>query len=227
MSAVTHPQVDFGEGAATLAERAYTRLREEIIRVELAPGTLLRDDDLMARMGIGRTPVREAVQRLHSDGFVTILPRRGTLVSEINITDLAAIYEVRMRLESWASQLAAQRVTDADRAEIEGLLAELAVLTSDEGFGPLLELDRRVHRFVYRCAKNQYLAKTLDLYHDLSLRILHIAMKRYPSLTPSLEDVVHEQSTVLSAIARGDAETAERVAISHIAKFEGAIRRVI
>jgi DNA-binding GntR family transcriptional regulator len=211
----------------SLVDRAYLVLREEIIRVELAPGTLLRDDDLMARMGIGRTPVREAVQRLHSDGFVTILPRRGTLVSEINITDLAAIYEVRMRLESWASQLAAQRATAEDRAEIEGLLAELAEVTSEDGFGPLLELDRRVHRFVYRCAKNQYLAKTLDLYHDLSLRILHIAMKRYPSLTPRLEDVVHEQSMVLSAIARGDEETAERVATSHISKFEGAIRQVI
>ena len=153
MSAVTHPQTDLADGGATLAERAYMRLREEIIRVELPPGTLLRDDDLMARMGIGRTPVREAVQRLHSDGFVTILPRRGTLVSEINITDLAAIYEVRTRLESWASQLAAQRVTPADRSEIEGLLAELAAVTSEQGFNPLLELDRRVHRFVYRCAK--------------------------------------------------------------------------
>ena len=149
----------------------------------------------MARMGIGRTPVREAVQRLHSDGFVTILPRRGTLVSEINITDLAAIYEVRRHLESWASQLAAERVTDADRGEIAGLLDALAAVSADDGFQPLLDLDRRVHRFVYRCAKNAYLAKTLDLYHDLSLRILHIAMSRYPSLTPRLEDVVHEQRT--------------------------------
>jgi DNA-binding GntR family transcriptional regulator len=225
MGSVTQP--DFGAGAVTLADRAYARLREEIIRVELPPGTLLRDDDLMARMGIGRTPVREAVQRLHSDGFVTILPRRGTLVSEINITDLAAIYEVRRHLESWASQLAAQRVTDADRREIAGLVAELDAVTADDGFQPLLDLDRRVHRYVYRCAKNAYLAKTLDLYHDLSLRILHIAMSRYPSLTPRLEDVVHEQRTVLEAIARGDGDTAEQVAVGHIAKFERAIREVI
>jgi DNA-binding GntR family transcriptional regulator len=227
MGAVTQPQLELGPGAATLAERAYMRLREEIIRAELPPGTLLRDEDLMQRMGIGRTPVREAVQRLHSDGFVTILPRRGTLVTEINITDLAAIYEVRMRLESWASQLAAQRVMPQDRPEIEGLLSELAAVTSEEGFEPLLELDRRVHRFVYRCAKNQYLAKTLDLYHDLSLRILHIAMARFPALTPKLEDVVHDQSIVLEAIARGDEATAERVAVAHIAKFERAIRQVI
>ena len=225
MQLVTQP--DFGAGAVTLAERAYARLREEIIRVELAPGTLLREDDLMARMGIGRTPVREAVQRLNSDGFVTILPRRGTLVSDINITDLAAIYEVRRRLESWASQLAAERVTDADRGEIAALLDALAAVSADAGFQALLDLDRRVHRFVYRCAKNAYLAKTLDLYHDLSLRILHIAMSRYPSLTPRLEDVVHEQRMVLEAIGRGDGETAERVAVAHIAKFERAIREAI
>jgi DNA-binding GntR family transcriptional regulator len=225
MQPVTQP--DLAASALTLADRAYARLREEIIRVELPPGTLLRDDDLMARMGIGRTPVREAVQRLHSDGFVTILPRRGTLVSEINITDLAAIYEVRRHLESWASGLAAERVTDADRGDIAELLDALAAVAAHDGFQPLLDLDRRVHRFVYRCAKNAYLAKTLDLYHDLSLRILHIAMSRYPSLTPRLEDVVHEQRMVLEAIGRGDADTAERVAVAHITKFERAIREVI
>jgi DNA-binding GntR family transcriptional regulator len=223
MSAVTAP----ADTTATLAELTYLRLREEIIRVDIAPGTLLREDTLMARMNVGRTPVREAIQRLHSDGFVTILPRRGTLVSEINITDLAAIYEIRTRLESWASRLAAERLVDADRGELGTLLDELAAVTSEDGFEPLLDLDRRVHRFVYRSAKNHYLAKTLDLYHDLSLRILHIAMKRYPMLTPRLEDVVHEQRTVLEAIARGDGDTAERVATAHISKFESAIRQVI
>ena len=77
MHAVSRPETLFDERGATLADRAYLRLREEIIRVELAPGTLLRDEDLMTRMQIGRTPVREAVQRLHSEGFVTILPAAG------------------------------------------------------------------------------------------------------------------------------------------------------
>ena len=108
-----------------------------------------------------------------------------------------------MRLESWASQLAAERVTEEDRGEIRMLVDGLTAVSGDDGFGALLDLDRRVHRFVYRCAKNAYLARTLDLYHDLSLRILYIAMKRYPSLTPRLEDVVHEQRTVLEAIGRG------------------------
>lgn len=210
----------------TLAERAYVDLREEIIDVRLPPGTLLREDELMQRLGVGRTPVREAVQRLQRDGFVTVIPRRGTLVSEISITDLAAIYEVRKKLESWASRLAAERAGEPDREEARGLLEELNALKADD-YETLLSVDRRIHRFVYRATRNPFLAETLDQYHNLSLRILHVAMKRYPPLTPRLDDVVHEQQTVLDAILRGDGATAERVAIEHITTFERAIREVI
>jgi DNA-binding GntR family transcriptional regulator len=216
-----------GDGLSSLADRAYLHLREEIIRVELRPGTLLREDELRDRLGVGRTPVREAIQRLQRDGFVTIIPRRGTLVSEITITDLAAIYEVRKHLESWASRLAAQRATDDDRHAAEQLIGELEALTAQDGYEALLALDRRIHRYIYRCTKNPFLAETLDRYHNLSLRILHVAMKRYPTLTPSLHDVVHQQRTVLDAVCRGDGDTAERVAIAHISTFERAIREVI
>jgi DNA-binding GntR family transcriptional regulator len=215
------------DGLPSLADRAYLHLREEIIRVELRPGTLLREDELRHRLGVGRTPVREAIQRLQRDGFVTIIPRRGTLVSEITITDLAAIYEVRKHLESWASRLAAERATDDDRRAAEQLIGELEAHTAQDGYEALLALDRRIHRYVYRCTKNSFLAETLDRYHNLSLRILHVAMNRYPTLTPRLDDVVHQQRTVLDAVCRGDGDTAERVAIEHISTFERGIREVI
>jgi DNA-binding GntR family transcriptional regulator len=211
----------------SLAERAYVDLREEIIDVSLPPGTLLREDELMQRLGVGRTPVREAVQRLQRDGFVTVIPRRGTLVSEISITDLAGIYEVRKKLESWASRLAAERALEEDRVAARALLAELEALTAHDDYATLLAADRRIHRFVYRATKNPFLAETLDQYHNLSLRILHVAMKRYPPLTPRLDDVVAEQRMVLDAVCRGDGDTAERVAIEHISTFERAIREVI
>ena len=222
------PEPAIDERGATLADRAYLRLREEIIRVDLAPGTLLRDDDLMARMGIGRTPVREAVaaaalRRLRHD------PRRAAGRSCPRSTSPIWPRSTKCGCASspgprgWPPSGS----HPSDRGEIAVLVEALGAVSADDGFGTLLDLDRRVHRFVYRCAKNAYLARTLDLYHDLSLRILYIAMKRYPSLTPRLEDVVHEQRTVLEAIGRGDAETAERVAVAHIAKFEGAIRQVI
>jgi DNA-binding GntR family transcriptional regulator len=228
MSATT-PDLDTAtvDGEATsLADRAYVQLREEIITAALAPGTLLREEELTGRLGLGRTPVREAIQRLRREGYVTILPRRGTLVSEISITDLAAIYEVRTRLESWGARLAAERAGAADRQEAEQLLTALEAVRADD-YEELLRTDRRIHRFAYRCAKNPFLAETLDHYHNLSLRILHLAMRRYPALTPQLDDVVHDQRALLEAIGRGDGDAAERVAAAHISTFERAIRGVI
>jgi DNA-binding GntR family transcriptional regulator len=104
---------------------------------------------------------------------------------------------------------------------------DLAALTAHDDSAALLTVDRRIHRFVYRTTKNPFLAETLDLYQNLSLRILHVAMQRYPPLTPRLDDVVIEQRTVLDAICRGDGATAERVAIEHISTFERAIREII
>jgi DNA-binding GntR family transcriptional regulator len=215
------------DGVLSLADQAYLRLREEIITVALAPGTLLRDEELTRRVGAGRTPVREAVQRLSRDGFVTIIPRRGTLVSEINITDLAAIYEVRARLESWAARLAAERAGPADRAEARALLDELAAMVPNEAYEALLRLDRRIHRFTYRCAKNAFLADTLDQYHNHSLRILNVAMRRFPNLTPRLDDVVREQRRLLEGIVEGDGAAAEKAAADHVRTFEREIRKVI
>jgi DNA-binding GntR family transcriptional regulator len=211
----------------SLADATYVRMREEIIRAELPPGALLRDEELTERLGVGRTPVREAIQRLRREGYVTTLPRRGSLVTQISITDLAAIYEIRIRLESWAARLAAERASNEDHLEAQLLVRELQAIPAQGGYEALLATDRRIHRFVFRCARNPYLAETLDHYHNLSLRILHVAMERYPTLTPRLEDVVREQRALLMAICRGDADTAERVAISHISSFERQIREII
>jgi DNA-binding GntR family transcriptional regulator len=216
-----------GDGQGSLADKAYVQLREAIIRVDLAPGSVLREDELMRWAGAGRTPVREAIQRLHRDGFVTIIPRRGTLVSEINITDLAAIYEVRAHLESWAARLAAERAGDSDHDTAAGLIAELEALRADDGYEPLLTTDRRIHRFAYACARNGFLAQTLDQYQNLSLRILHVAMKRYPTLTPRLDEVVHDQRMLLQAIMDNDGPAAERAAAQHVLTFEREIRQVI
>src|SRR4051794_1633834 len=219
-------QPDLDDTVLSRADYAYLRLREDVITAELPPGTVLREEELMQRVGTGRTPVREAIQQLIRDGFVTVISRRGTFVSAINLTDLAGIYEVRVHLESWEARLAAERLTDQERVVAESLIGELDALTADDGHEPLLALDRRIHRFVYSCGKNEYLAETLDQYHNLSLRIIHFAMKRYPTLTPSLDQVVHDQRTLLTALVRGDGDLAETTAREHVMKFETAIRKL-
>src|ERR1700735_4578935 len=105
-----------------LADRAYAELRDRIVTLGIAPGAPIDEDQLGSELGIGRTPVREAIKRLALENLVTVFPRRGTFASEINITDLADISDVRTQLEGHAALRAAQRITPARRAEVEELL---------------------------------------------------------------------------------------------------------
>ena len=220
-------ELDYVEADPTLTKRTYVRLREDIITTRLAPGTLLREADLMRRLDVGRTPVREALQRLQRDGFVVVIARRGTFVSKIDISDLTAIYEARARIESWATRLAAERLREPERREAQDLIGTLKAITAPLELDALLALDRRIHRFIYRSAKNPYLFETLDHYHDLSLRILYVAMRRFPALMPGLDRVLHEQTLMLEAVCRGDSEAAERIALNHVLSFEEDVRKII
>jgi DNA-binding GntR family transcriptional regulator len=220
-------ELDYVELDPTLAERTYLKLREDIITIRLQPGALLRETELMRRLNVGRTPVREALQRLQHDGFVVVIARRGTFVSKIDISDLTAIYEARARIESWATRLAAERLREPERREARQLIDELKAFPAPAELEPLLVLDTRIHRFIYRSAKNRYLFETLDHYHNLSLRILYVAMRRFPALMPGLDKVLHEQTLMLEAVCRGDGEAAERIALDHVLSFEEDVRKVI
>ncbi len=103
-----------------------SELRDRIVTLRIAPGAPIDEDLLGRELEMGRTPVREAIKRLALENLVTVFPRRGTFASEINITDLAHISDVRMQLEGHAAYRAAERITDAQRAELDELLDELA-----------------------------------------------------------------------------------------------------
>lgn len=218
---------EYADQEATIADRTYVRLREEIITTALPPGTLLRETELMDRLDAGRTPVREALQRLQRDGFVVVSARRGTFVSKVDITDLTAVYEARARIESFATRLAAERLREYERLEAMALVDELKNTTGPMELNEILALDRRVHRFIYRAAKNPYLLETLEHYHNLSLRILYVAMKRFPVLVPRLEDVLREQILMLQAVCSGDGDGAEKMSMNHVLSFEVEVRKII
>ncbi len=206
-----------------LADRAYAELRDRIVTLRIAPGAPIDEDALGAELEMGRTPVREAIKRLALENLVTVFPRRGTFASEINITDLAYISDVRSQLEGHAAYRAAQRITEAERVELAGLLQELADSEGSEDLSELMSVDTRVHRFIYRCAGNPYLEDTLARYFNLSLRIWYLVIDRLPHLFAR----VHEHEDVLRAIDAGDADAARDILAEHIATFEREIRAVL
>jgi DNA-binding GntR family transcriptional regulator len=206
-----------------LADRAYAELRDRLVTLRIAPGEPIDEDLLGGELGIGRTPVREAIKRLALENLVTVYPRRGTFASEINITDLAYVSEVRVQLEGLAAERAAQHATPAQRAEAEQLIAELQRSRGSDDTAALMELDTRVHRFVYQAAGNPFLEATLARYFNLSLRIWYVVLDRLPHLFAR----VHEHGELLRAIVASDHERARAVVGEHISTFDDEIRSVL
>jgi DNA-binding GntR family transcriptional regulator len=206
-----------------LADRAYAELRDRLVTLRIPPGAPIDEDRLGEELQMGRTPVREAIKRLALENLVTVFPRRGTFASEINITDLAHISDVRVQLEAHAAYRAAERINGAQQAQLEELLAELGHSQGSDDVERLMALDARVHRFIYRCAANPYMEETLGRYLNLSLRIWHLVIDRLPHLFVH----VHEHDDVLHAIAAGEAQRAREILAAHVVTFEREIRAVL
>ncbi|MDH3520047.1 MAG: GntR family transcriptional regulator [Myxococcales bacterium] len=204
-----------------LSERAYAALRDRLVTLEIPPGAPIDEDALTRELGVGRTPVREAVRRLVLEGLVVVYPRRGTFASAINITSLSDITDVRTVLEAHAAARAASLADPADVDEARALVAELEAL--DVGQEQMIELDARIHRFVYRCCRNPYLTQDLDRYLNMSLRIWHLTSDRLPPLA----DRVREHRDLLEAICRGDADAARRIAGEHVNAFAAEMRAAL
>ena len=170
---------------------------------------------------MGRTPVREALRRLALEGLIVVYPRRGTFASSVNITSLSDISDVRAQLEPHAAERAARLADAGDRRELDGLLAELGDEPSTQT--ALIGLDARVHRFVHRCSRNPYLARDLDRYLNMSIRIWYVTFDRLPPM----RDPVGEHRALLEAIAAGDAEAARRVALEHVLSFARQMRAAL
>jgi DNA-binding GntR family transcriptional regulator len=203
---------------ASLADKAYHEIRALIVSLELAPGAVIDERELIERLEIGRTPVREALRRLAQERLVEVYPRRGMFVTGVDVRELARISEVREMLEPEAARLAADRATDADRAELAALVEEL-----DRGGSELMELDERIHRAVYRAAHNDLLEATLEQYYVLALRIWSIALER----ADDLEEAVEAHRALLEAIQAGDGERAADAMRAHVQDFEQAMHRVL
>ena len=197
------------------ADRAYVELRDRIVTLTLSPGSVLREEDLIRELGLGRTPVREAVKRLSLESLVEVRPRRGTYVTAIDPSEIPLIAEVRAELEGQAAELAAQRMTGDQRSEARRLLQELEATGRLEQ-GAYMRLDERVHRFIWEAAHNAYLGDALERFWALSLRIWYLVLDR----VPQLPGAVHEQRDVVAALLEGDGARARALMREHVERFQ-------
>ncbi|MCB1384729.1 MAG: GntR family transcriptional regulator [Nitratireductor sp.] len=206
--------------ANQLGEHAYHNLRDLLVRVEIAPGATLSEDELSAKLGFGLTPIRTAIRRLAFERLVSIFPRRGTFAAEINIGDELWLTEIRQELEGLAAQLASERATDDERASLVELANMIQAASTN---AEVTDLDAQFHRRIFRMARNPFLEPTAHLYFNLSLRIWYYCNQNF---TIS-ESRGRDQIAVAHAIWQRDGSAARLATRTHLSNASAAIRAML
>jgi DNA-binding GntR family transcriptional regulator len=190
----------------TLTEQAYRVIEEQIVTLRLAPGDVLSEQMLSATYKIGRTPIREALQRLAREGLITILPRKGILVSDINPRSQLLVLEVRRELERLLSRAGAERATQEQRKDLTDIARGMDQAASANDDIAFMRLDRELNRLVIDAAHNDYAARSMKLLQGLSRRFWYMHYREAADL-PLCARLHANQAR---AIAKGDAEAAAR-----------------
>jgi DNA-binding GntR family transcriptional regulator len=211
------------DDAETLTDRAYRQVEELIVTLALPPETILSEQSLAARLGIGRTPIREALQRLARDGLVVILPRRGILVSQINLKTQMRLLEVRRELERLMARGAAERATAEESASFAAIAREMRRASDDSDDMTFMRLDRQFNELISQTARNEFASRAMGLMHGLSRRFWYQHYRESGDLPLSAR--LHAE--VAEAIAKRNPDAAAKASDRLIDYIESFTRKTI
>lgn len=207
----------------SLTDRAYSHLEELIVTLELAPGAAVSEAALSKQLGIGRTPIREALQRLARERLVVILPRRGIMVSEINVQNQLRLIEVRRELERLIARSAARRASDDERAQFLGLAQSFESAARADDEKSFMRTDRKLNDLCLVAARNEFAAGAMSLMHSLSRRFWFLHYRQVADMP--LAAKMH--AAVARAIAGGEESAAARASDALIDYIESFTRATI
>ena len=204
----------------SLSQQAYEQIKYKIVSLQLRPGHVIDESSLIEELQVGRTPIREALKRLSLEKLVTIAPRRGMFVTEIGITDLQRLFEMRLVLEGQAARLAAVRGTATHWQKMGDVLNQ--VPDEDRPFSneELITIDEACHQIIYEAIDNVFMHDTLKMLYALSLRLWYYALAK----VGDMETAVLEHRHILIALQQGDADLAAQLLERHIQTFQEEIQ---
>ena len=208
---------------ASLTDKAYRILVDKIVSLELPPGAVLTEARLMQELRIGRTPIREAIQRLIVERLVTHLHHRGMLVAEIRAADVQQITEFRTQVEGLAAGLAATRMTPEQMEELQKIHAALDRSVAETDIDTFVTQDRAFHTLLARGARNQYVEDALNKLYNLHLRLWYFLYRKQGGL----RETVHEHQKLIEALMRRDPQASERAMQAYVIRIAGQMKDVI
>ncbi|MEZ4866707.1 MAG: GntR family transcriptional regulator [Caldilineaceae bacterium] len=197
---------------------AYRQIKAKIIGLDLPPASIIDESSLAEELGIGLTPVRQALRRLAYENMVIILPRRGTIVADLNLADLHKIFEMRLELETLAVQLAARRITTEQLKALDELSAQGVSMSECSDNQLLLQLDHQMHLLLAQAAHNEFLAETMEWLYNHVLRLWNVSLHRVTGLA----EAMHEHRQIYAAIRDQQEEVAAALMRTHVQHFQQA-----
>ncbi|NLY18977.1 MAG: GntR family transcriptional regulator [Clostridiaceae bacterium] len=195
-----------------LRDVIFNTLRDAIVAGDLKPGERLMEVELAEQMGVSRTPVREAIRRLETEGFVTLVPRKGTHVAEITIKDIIDVLEVRAALDGLATELAAKNIRPEHLRQLENIHKQYAAALQKENLAIAIKRDVEFHDAIYNAAGNNKLMNVAGNLREQIYRFRVLYMKDFSNAA----DVLDEHQLILKALSEKDHERAAMLAKEHI-----------
>ncbi|WP_196594743.1 GntR family transcriptional regulator [Pectinatus sottacetonis] len=199
-----------------LREVVFETLRNAIRTGLLKPGQRLMEIHLAEKLGVSRTPVREAIRKLELEGYVIMMPRRGTYVANLSIRDVNEVFEIRTALDSLASGLAAERISEDELEELQRLLVQIGEYIEENNMNKIVEIDTKFHDLLYKASRNNRLVGIISNLREQLTRFRTKSMS-YPG---RLRETLEEHRRIVDTIAQGNVSDAQKAAEKHMEKSE-------
>ena len=199
-----------------LREVVCETLRDAVRRGVLKPGERLMEIQLAEELGVSRTPVREAIRKLEMEGYVIMMPRRGTYIADLSIRDINEVFEIRTSLESLASGLAAERITEDELEKLQRLLVQIGTHIKSGDMESIVRTDTEFHDLLYQTSRNTRLVGIISNLREQLTRFRTTSM----SFPGRLKATLEEHRKIVEAIAQGDEKAARKAAEYHMEKAE-------
>lgn len=206
-----------------LREVIFNTLREAIIVGELKPGERLMEVQLAEKMGVSRTPVREAIRKLELEGLVDMIPRKGAHVAELSVKDIVNVLEVRASLDGLATRLSAERITADELKDLKHVLTQFIAYVEKENLQGSIKKDVEFHDIIYRSSRNEKLIQIANNLREQVYRFRVIYLKDYSSP----KELIKEHTDIYDAIVGRNIEQAASMAQMHIKNQERTIIKAV
>ncbi len=207
----------------SLSQRAYEAIKGQIVSLRLPPGAVIDENRLQVELDLGRTPIREALQRLAQEKLVAVAPRRGTFVTGIEPKDLKLLFEARLPMETLATRLAAQRGSEEHWRQMAATLNRLPANGAPHTNEDLIAIDAACHEIIYDAIGNPFLHDTLATLYALSLRLWYYSLSHMGDVSGAIQ----EHRAILEALRERDSDRAAQIMEQHIRAFQTEIQTAI